>query len=889
MEYLLDVLQGKYKNHIAPFLWIHGEDASVIRQEILQIYECGIRALCVEARPHNDFNGPGWFRDLGIIQGICKELGMKMWILDDSHFPTGYANGEVAKNHPQLCKKYLCSKLLDFCGPMKDVGAILKYALRDETDEIIGVLLNRKISFETIDPASAIDLTDKIEWIPDGSVENQEIDTLEKTIDKRCRYPVVNFDLPEGAWTLTVLTVSYKGGEKKTEGYLNPIDPAATQILLDTVYQPIYDHFSEEFGKTILGFFSDEPRFGNLHGAENASIGRNVDMNLPWRDDLLEILSERLRGTVLEGQEIRKLLPLLFLQSDQEEAHVLQYVYMDLISQMYSENFDGVIAAWCEAHHCQHIGHTIEDNNAMARLGYGAGHFFRSMAHQDMAGIDVVIQQLTPGMDQGMFKGMHRPGWDGEFFHYVLAKAGSSLAEMNPKMQGRSMCELFGAYGWAEGNRLCKWLADHMLVRGVNYFVPHAFDPAPFPDRDCPPHFFAQGHNPQYREFGVLIDYMNRMAEILSGGSHVVPVALLFHAEAEWSGKYMLTQKPAAELARHCIDYSIVPVEYIGDGEIQNGKLVIRGQEFQTLVIPYAEALPARLLYMAEQYVRNGGKVYFIDGFPQRVCEGSKILETVGETVALQELADQIISDGIAELTLEEPAPYLRYYHTYKEGIHIYFFTNEGLTDISVRVNGAVKGNAYVYDAFSNSLTEEVDPFDLKLQPCMSKCVIVTETGKTLQPYLKKAVIRKEIKEEIALEHPEIRLADAEERCENYGEPINLVQFKPINTLTGLETFAGRICYQMSFCLTEEQAASDGTLSLNGVREGAVVTVNDVECGKRICAPYVFDVSNALKAGENQVVVEVNTTLGRRYKDFLSQYLPMEPLGITEGVSLKLY
>lgn len=884
MEYLFDILQGKCKNHIAPFLWIHGEEEAVIRQEILRIYECGIRALCVEARPHNDFNGPGWFRDLGIIQSICKELGMKIWILDDSHFPTGYANGEVAKNHPQLCKKYLCSKLLDFCGPMKDAGAILKYALRDETDEIIGVLLSRKTSFETIDPATTIDLTDKIEWIPDGSMENQE-----KTIDKKYGYPVVNFDLPEGEWTLTVLTASYKGGEKKTEGYLNPIDPAATQILLDTVYQPIYDHFCEEFGNTILGFFSDEPRFGNLHGAENASIGRNVDMNLPWRDDLAGILSEKLRGTTLEGRDIRKLLPLLFLQSARGEAHVLQYVYMDLVSQMYSENFDGVIAAWCEAHHCQHIGHTIEDNNAMARLGYGAGHFFRSMAHQDMAGIDVVIQQLTPGMDQGMFKGMHRPGWDGEFFHYVLAKAGSSLAEMNPKMQGRCMCELFGAYGWTEGNRLCKWLADHMLVRGVNYFVPHAFDPAPFPDRDCPPHFFAQGHNPQYREFGILMDYMNRMAELLSGGRHVVPAALLFHAEAEWSGDYMLTQKPAAELARHCIDYSIIPAEFISDCEMQDGKFMIRGQEFRALVIPYAEALPSKLLHMAEQYIQNGGKVYFVDGFPQRACEGGRLPEMPGEMVSLQELAEKMVSDGIAELTTEKPAPYLRYYHTCKERTHIYFFTNEGLNEFSVRVNGAVKGNAYVYDAFSNSLTEEADPFALKLQPYMSKCVIVTEADEIPQPYVKKAVTRGKAKEEIALEHPEIRLADAGERCESYGEPIELAQFRPINTLNGLEAFAGRVCYQVSVRLTEEQAASEGVLSLYGVQEGAAVTVNDMECGKRICAPYVFDVGNALKPGENRIVVEVNTTLGRRYKDFLSQYLPMEPIGITGGISLKLY
>ena len=42
------------------------------------------------------------------------------------------------------------------------------------------------------------------------------------------------------------------------------------------------------------------------------------------------------------------------------------------------------------------------------------------------------------------------------------------------------MCEAFGAYGWNEGLKMMKWIADHLLVRGINYLVPHAFDPKKF-------------------------------------------------------------------------------------------------------------------------------------------------------------------------------------------------------------------------------------------------------------------------------------------------------------------------------------------------------------------------------------------------------------------------
>ena len=34
---------------IFPFLWMRGEDGSLLRREIEKIATCGIRAICVEA------------------------------------------------------------------------------------------------------------------------------------------------------------------------------------------------------------------------------------------------------------------------------------------------------------------------------------------------------------------------------------------------------------------------------------------------------------------------------------------------------------------------------------------------------------------------------------------------------------------------------------------------------------------------------------------------------------------------------------------------------------------------------------------------------------------------------------------------------------------------
>ncbi len=890
MHTLDQVLKGGAPNALAPFLWLHGEDEATLRAEVRRIHDCGIGAVCAEARPHKDFNGPGWFRDLGILLDECKRLGMQMWVLDDSHFPTGYADGAVKKHHPELCKKYLCCKTLDFAGPRAHSGAVLKYALRDARDVILGVYLYPKAGFEVLDARTVIDLTDRVEWVEDYNTGRPACDLLGRPVPgapAQGPCPIVRFDLPAGEWSLNVLTVSFKGGEKQTEGYLNPIDPRATRVLLDTVYEPIYAHFGAEFGKTLRGFFSDEPRFGNIHGAEAASIGRNSAMVLPWRDDLDALLGQELAGTILAGRAVRPLLPLLFLNGAPDagdtQAHVLRRAYMDLVSRLYSEHFDGELARWCHDHGCEHIGHTIEDNNAHSRLGYGAGHFYRAMAHQDMAGIDVVIQQLTPGQDRGMFKGMHSPGWDGEFFTYVLGKLGGSLAHLNPAARGRCMCELFGAYSWAEGNRLCKWLADYMLVRGVNYFVPHAFDPAPFPDGDCPPHFYAHGHNPQYPEFGLLMGYMNRMAVMLAG-RHVAPAALLYHAEAEWSGEYMPVQTPAAALARHCIDYDIVPADYLADAGCRDGRLTVNGEEFRALVIPYAQALPQALLERVAQWTAAGLPVWFVGGLPARSCEGRPAPALPqARTVAPGELADALTGAGIPELRTDAPAPYLRYYHARQADGEVYFFFNEGTLPLRARVTGAKAGPAAVYDAFDNTLAPDADPFLLDLPAFGVKCVVVPDAPLTLPVPAPFVPGRR-----LELRPAEVRFADADTGSADYGDPLPLTSWTPVDTLPGMACFAGRMRYRLTVALNAPEAAAPARLVLTGVQEGAAVTVNGQACGTRIAAPYAYALDGALRQGENEIVIEVNTTLGRRMNDFLAQYLPMEPLGITGGAVLEL-
>ncbi|AIQ18513.1 glycoside hydrolase [Paenibacillus sp. FSL H7-0357] len=894
MKKISELLQNREGNYILPFFWLHGEEEGTLREHMQVVHESGIGAVCVESRPHPDFVGPRWWNDLDIIMDEARSRGMKVWILDDAHFPTGYAAGRIKSDYPQYEKLYLKAHQQDFVGPQIQGGIMVKYALlrpgdrglavdmtTDSTsgkpemvdrDRIIGVVAARKTGPDEIDAESLIDLT---EYLHEGTVY---------------------WDIPEGRWRIYTLVVTKSGGEKETEGYLNPIVPEATQVLIDTVYEAHYSRYKDDFGDTLAGFFSDEPRFGNVKGPL-ASIGR-FDMVLPWRDDLPEMLSSYFTGE----KEVIRHLPLLWANAG-VEGHRMRYRYMDLITSLYAEHFTKRLGDWCRGHNVEYIGHVIEDNNAHARLGYGAGHFYRSLWGQDMSGIDVVLHQILPGLDDGYYKSITATGWDGEFFHYGLAKMGASLGHLDPKKHGRTMCEVYGAYGFGEGLKLMKWITDHMLVRGVNHFVPHAFSLKKYPDPDCPPHMYANGNDPQYRYLGVLTHYMNRISHLLSDGRHIAPVAILYHGEAEWSGDYMLFQKPARELMQHQIDFDVVPAELVAHAHVEDSRLYIHDERFEALVIPYAEALPAQLLMQVQTFTEAGVKIYFVDGLPVRTSEGEALrkdqLQKLGgldgeNIVALNQLSVRLKQEDVHDISVSEHQPYLRYYHyIHPDGEAYMFFNEDPAQTISTTIEiPAIEDTQqlFIYDAFLNQLSplkvhtrEGKHSFHLKLDKYQSMIVVQSETIATetvlfaeandMLPNIRAIKGEWQISLATAAQYPNFT---------DYGETTDLRSL----ALPGvLPSFSGTVRYELTFDMQKIPDAA--RLIIHEPYEVAQVWLNGQDLGTRICPPYTYDVNGCLQAGDNRLIIEVTNTLVKEQQDYLSQFLIQEPTGIVGGVFLQ--
>ncbi|MBQ9765027.1 MAG: glycoside hydrolase family 2 [Lachnospiraceae bacterium] len=863
---LLEAINNTYGNYILPFYWQHGESEELLREGMARIHESGIGAVCVESRPHPDFLGERWWHDMDIIMDEAKQRDMRVWVLDDSHFPSGYANGSV-KSHPGAAKKYLTHYNIDVVGPTNGTSFMLKLK---EGDELLAVTAGRRDRDNKLTLSDVIDITDKV------------------TGDLIC------FDVPDGFWCITVIINSAKGLGRPD--YINPTERSAVKLFIDTVYEPFYKHYKNDFGKTFAGFFSDEPELGNACGGKyghRATVGCH-DLTLSWGNEIAFLLKK-----AWTADYAIKLVSLWF--NIDHVSPKARYEYMDVITHLYGENFCGQIGDWCREHNVEYIGHVIEDGNCHSATGLGCGHFFRALWGQDMSGIDVVLQQIRPGLDDTGFYNIGGVGmYYGQFFHYGLAKLGSSLGHLDPKKKGRTMCELYGAYGWSEGLRMMRWLSDHMLVRGVNHFVPHAFTMKDFPDPDCPPHFYARGNNPQFAHFKYLMQYMNRVAHLTQGGIHKPVVAILYDAESDWAGKYEPVEIAGRHLATNQIDYEIIPTDCLNSMcRMEDGNLIIGDERVAAFIVPSAEYISHEAYAWCKEQAEQGLKLICLEQAPSSILTGEVL--SAATVIRNDALIDYLHASGLYGLKLTAPADGLRYYRYAHEGTEYIMLFNESpcnavdtvwLYTDAAEYNTSAHKEAYEYDAFANTMYPAAykdNGIHIELLPGEATVYVLGAVDKSL---LTHRLIRKNTSDmkyqETVLDTPfDVSFTKA-------GEPSaykSITRETLVNETAPTEDpyFSGTMEYRTTFTWTQENGSSPSvsTLDLGEVGETAEVFLNDIPVGVRVNAPYIFDISSALKTGENQLTVRVTNHLGHKMRDFFSMTMPLEASGLMGPVSIR--
>ncbi|MCD8232345.1 MAG: hypothetical protein LUD14_11180 [Clostridiales bacterium] len=877
------VLDHKGGNYIFPFFWQHGEDEGILREYMAKIDEANMKAVCIESRPHPDFCGPQWWHDIDIILDEARKRKMKVWILDDSHFPTGYTNGAMESQESNLRRRSIWCRHYELKSgekvrispeeltstrehPMSMMESMtnMQYEASLENDSRLGVYAVCTEHPEIID-LSDLDDSESFQWIA-----------------------------PEGNWKLYILYLSYNQGYHRN--YINMMNASSCRVLINTVYESHYDHYKNDFGKTIAGFFSDEPELGNgqLYGTENY-LGHDIDF--PWSDELDAELEKRL-GTNYFG----KLIALWDNDLNKEQTAEIRFQYMDAVTRLVQKDFSEQIGNWCHEHGVEYIGHLIEDNDQHSRLGSSLGHYFRGLAGQDMAGIDDIGGQVLPqGEDLMIDLGYYKR--DGEFYHYMLGNLGSSLAAIDPKKNGRTMCEIFGAYGWTEGVHLEKYLIDHFTVRGVNYFVPHAFSGKEYPDPDCPPHFYAHGNNPQYRHFGELMRYTNNVCELISDGKRITSAAVLYHGEADWMGECMFSHKIGHVLSDHQINYDYIPQDVFEEQEyfhtvFEDGCLRVNAQTYPVLFIPGVQYIHVKLAKAIVKLLDNRIKVCFIDRFPEAVIGTGKGKDDWmaqierADMVPLSELMDYTGKNELTEVRMTPDNDRIRYCHyEYPDGSGVLFVINEGTDIYEGEIQFTDNRKSCLYDAWDNTISEsEYDGriWKLRLEPRKSVFLVMDDSIKKSDgsfPIQSCSGKASDHKGQVAFDHEMWKrsLARSIEYPVFHDEkeillPDRLEEESPL--------FSGYVRYENSFTTNSDEVI----LEIAEAYEGVEVFLNGRSLGIQIvpCYRYRFTPENGLKKGHNQIAIEVATTLERENSVYPNMMGQIEEATSRSGIKSKV-
>ncbi len=657
-----------------------------LRRQIDQMLDKGIYGAYMHARAGLDESATPYFSD-GFWEAVRVSVeygaqrGFRTWIYDEDKWPSGAAGGRtIAANPERFRATGLQHRTQTVRGPA---------GVRIHFPDAIFVIAARAAGPGRIASDSLTDLT--------------EINRRRGT-----------WQAPDGDWVISIFEPVR--GRENLPNYLNP--DAVAEFIRNT-YEQYAARFRQHFGKTIPGSFFDEI----------------FNLKLAW-DPLLE---ERFRAR--KGYELRKVLPLLFLDAGPETIKI-RCDYFEEFTRLYEDAWFRQLSSWCERHNLKLTGHTNEGLYSIQ----DQGDYFRTWRHPQI------------------------PGTDNEDFRYTFPrvigswkpKQLSSVAHVYGKP--RAMAEALGGAGWTITLEEARYGVNMLAVYGINYFIFHLFHYAmdtPLSMDDWPNSWFYE--NPYWKYFKKLADYIRRISYLTAQGSHVADVAVLYPVEEVWSQGMKNPppgQPPVVELVdrlvREPIDCDLVDTDSIVRGESEpGGRARIGTESYRVLVLPRAETVSLAAYRKIAELAGRGLAVVALGAAPRHSAENggddpevariSRELFPRGERVFMD-------SDGLVRWLrgrfpvdveiLDGPAGVLRYLHRTVNGRHVYFFANSERRPGRWRVRLRARGSAEKWDpetGAATALPAREGVAELEFLPWQAYFVVIGPGGVAPQRPLRRA------------------------------------------------------------------------------------------------------------------------------------------------------
>lgn len=199
----------------------------------------------------------------------------------------------------------------------------------------------------------------------------------------------------------------------------------------------------------------------------------------------------------------------------------------------------------------------------------------------------------------------------------MSCKVSSSISHLYQRP--RTWLEAFHSMGWGSSGEWLTSQLDHHLIGGGNLLCLHGLY---YSTRGCwwewaPPDFHYR--MPYWEHMKLWLRYAQRMSYILSQGTHVCDIAVLYPTEAMqavegFSGE--LSFNVGQKLIYSGLDFDYIDYQSVARSEIKGTTLSVGKEDYKILLLADIPALHHSTLQKALLFYRNGGIVIAMGDLP---------------------------------------------------------------------------------------------------------------------------------------------------------------------------------------------------------------------------------------------------------------------------------
>ncbi len=348
---------------------------------------------------------------------------------------------------------------------------------------------------------------------------------------------------------------------------------------------------------------------------------------------------------------------------------------------------------------------------------------------------------------------------------------------------------------------------------------------------------------------------------------------ILYHGEAEWcDSRAMPFEKPLRALYDAQIDCHVLPADlFTEEGyllRMGDGVLEANGQRYRTVVVPGCSSICHAAAKGLTAAADAGVPVFFAEEKPRFVSETGGPLPEILDgcpVVPLSALAETVRAAGVTGPRIEPENNRIRLLEIMGDTPMV-MIVNEGTEPWEGRIVPTKNGESwFLYDAWTNRcLSAEKDGTGIRLavEPLKSLFLVRGDCG------AETARIPRPGKE-ISLGGWKRSLCEGAE-YPDFSEPAETGVPDGDALAKELPEFSGFVRYDCRFFLEEESSL---LLTIGDAEEGVEVFLNGESAGIRITAPFRYELRG--RAGENQLRIEVATTLERECYPLAEGYMKM--------------